>query len=328
MNEKALVVLEQYGLEALKSARARGGIVAATGDGIKLLYECTKSDGFYEREDRITKSLEMTGFRYIDTYVNTLEGSLFAQDTQGRRYVLKNWFDGKECDVKNVDNITEAARLLAKLHIKLDEMEKCEELIRYNNASDLRMKFDKHTKEMRMVGNYLKTKKNKNDFEMLIRKVLVPFHEEALEAIELLEGTDYGKRLEKARTSLELCHGSYNYHNVLLSNRGNAVTNFEHCCVDCQISDLYQFMRKLLEKNEWDVSLGHMILEAYDSVRTIGETDRKLLEINFMYPEKFWKIINFYHSSNKSWIPRKSFEKLENVIAQNDIRQKFVQSLH
>lgn len=328
MNEKALGVLEQYGLETIKSVRARGGIIVTTRDGIKLLYECNKSEGYYERESKITNSLEAAGFKYIDTYVQTLDGGLFAQDAQGRRYILKNWFDGRECDVKSVNDIIEAVRQLAKLHMKFDEMEKCEEILRYNNTSDLRMKFDKHTKEMRMVGNYLKSKKNKNDFEMLIRKSLVPFHEEALKAIELLEETDYGSRLEKARTSLELCHGNYNYHNVLLSDRGNAVINFDHCCVDCRITDLYQFMRKLLEKNDWDIKLGHMALEAYNSVYAIDETDRKILKVNFVYPEKFWKIINFYHSSNKSWIPRKSMEKLESVIAQNGMRQNFVQSLH
>ena len=328
MNEKALGVLEQYGLEPVKSVRARGGMIVTTKDGIRLLYECGKSDGYYERESRITDSLEKTGFKYVDTYVKTLDGGLFAQDAQGRRYILKNWFDGRECDVKSVSDVIEAVRLLSRLHIKFGEMEKSEELLKYNNTSDLRMKFDKHTKEMRMVGNYLKSKKNKNDFEMLVRKSLAPFHEEALRAIELLEGTDYGSRLSEARTSLELCHGNYNYHNVLLTNRGNAVINFDHCCVDCRVIDLYQFMRKLLEKNSWDIKLGHTVLEAYDSVYPLGATDRAVLEVNFVYPEKFWKIVNFYHSSNKSWIPRKSLEKLESVLEQNEARQNFVQSLH
>lgn len=328
MNEKALTVLEQYGLEAKKSMRARGGLIAVTDKGLKLLYECNKSDGFYERECMITRSLAMTGFEYIDTYVCTLGGGLFSQDAQGRKYILKNWFDGRECDVRNTANILEAVKLLANLHIKFGEMEKCDDLLHYNNASDLRMKFDKHTKEMRMVGNYLKNKKNKNDFEILMRKALIPFHEEALRAIELLEEVDYGSRLEEARTSLELCHGSYNYHNVLLSDRGSAVTNFDRCCVDCRITDVYKFMRKLLEKNNWDVKLGHSMLEAYDMIYPISDTDRKILEVNFVYPEKFWKIINFYHNSNKSWIPRKSFEKLENVIEQNAMRQNFVQTLH
>ena len=258
----------------------------------------------------------------------TAEGTLFSQDAQGRKYILKDWFDAQECDIRNETHVAMAAGTLAVLHGHMMNMDKCEHELKYNNATDMRMKFDKHTKEMRMVGNYLKGKKNKNEFEMLMRRSLMTFHEEALIAAQELEEMDYGSRIEKARTSYEMCHGSYNYHNVLFTDRGCAVTGFEHCCVDCQINDLYQFMRKLLEKNGWDARAGHSVIEAYSEVRPVSDDDMKLLRINFLYPEKFWKVINFYNNSNKSWIPRKSIEKLEGVLAQNDARKAFIETLH
>lgn len=328
MNEKALSVIGQYGLEVRKSVRTRGGIAVLTDDGYKLLYECTRSDSYYERENMITAGIKRTGFEYIDTYVMTAEGTLFSQDAQGRKYILKDWFDAQECDIQNETHVAMAAGTLAVLHGHMMNMDKCEHELKYNNATDMRMKFDKHTKEMRMVGNYLKGKKNKNEFEMLMRRSLMTFHEEALIAAQELEEMDYGSRIEKARTSYEMCHGSYNYHNVLFTDRGCAVTGFEHCCVDCQINDLYQFMRKLLEKNGWDARAGHSVIEAYSEVRPVSDDDMKLLRINFLYPEKFWKVINFYNNSNKSWIPRKSIEKLEGVLAQNDARRAFIETLH
>ncbi|MEE0057813.1 MAG: hypothetical protein U0J42_05755 [[Bacteroides] pectinophilus] len=328
MNEKALSVIGQYGLEVRKSVRTRGGIAVLTDDGYKLLYECTRSDSYYERENMITAGIKRTGFEYIDTYVMTAEGTLFSQDAQGRKYILKDWFDAQECDIRNETHVAMAAGTLAVLHGHMMNMDKCEHELKYNNATDMRMKFDKHTKEMRMVGNYLKGKKNKNEFEMLMRRSLMTFHEEALIAAQELEEMDYGSRIEKARTSYEMCHGSYNYHNVLFTDRGCAVTGFEHCCVDCQINDLYQFMRKLLEKNGWDARTGHSVIEAYSEVRPVSDDDMKLLRINFLYPEKFWKVINFYNNSNKSWIPRKSIEKLEGVLAQNDARRAFIETLH
>ena len=328
MNEKALSVIGQYGLEVRKSVRTRGGIAVLTDDGYKLLYECTRSDSYYERENMITAGIKRTGFEYIDTYLMTAEGTLFSQDAQGRKYILKDWFDAQECDIRNETHVAMAAGTLAVLHGHMMNMDKCEHELKYNNATDMRMKFDKHTKEMRMVGNYLKGKKNKNEFEMLMRRSLMTFHEEALIAAQELEEMDYGSRIEKARTSYEMCHGSYNYHNVLFTDRGCAVTGFEHCCVDCQINDLYQFMRKLLEKNGWDARAGHSVIEAYSEVRPVSDDDMKLLRINFLYPEKFWKVINFYNNSNKSWIPRKSIEKLEGVLAQNDARRAFIETLH
>jgi hypothetical protein len=42
------------------------------------------------------------------------------------------------------------------------------------------------------------------------------------------------------------------------------------------------------------------------------------------YPEKFWKIVNFYNNSRKSWIPGKNAEKLDKLIKQEPEKQKFV----
>ena len=139
---------------------------------------------------------------------------------------------------------------------------------------------------------------------------------------------DYGKRLQKARANLELCHGGYTYHNVFILADGVFISNFDHVCVDCQVMDLYQFMRKVLEKNDWDVNLGNEIIKAYQDENRLEDVDLKILEVNLTYPEKFWKILNFYHGSNKSWIPRKNLEKLEQIISQEEKRQKFLETLH
>ena len=42
---------------------------------------------------------------------------------------------------------------------------------------------------------------------------------------------------------------------------------------DIQVKDLYQFLRKVLEKNNWDSSLGTMIMDTYLSVRTLSEEE-------------------------------------------------------
>ena len=41
--------------------------------------------------------------------------------------------------------------------------------------------------------------------------------------------------------------------------------------------------------------------------------------IRFTYPEKYWKLANYYFSHNKAWISGKNTEKLTKVIAQKEI---------
>ncbi len=44
------------------------------------------------------------------------------------------------------------------------------------------------------------------------------------------------------------------------------------------------------------------------------------------YPEKFWKIVNFYYNSGKAWIPDKNMEKLVKVMQQEKSKQAFLNS--
>ena len=46
-----------------------------------------------------------------------------------------------------------------------------------------------------------------------------------------------------------------------------------------------------------------------------------------VYPEKLWKIVNFYYNSGKAWIPEKNQEKLDRLLEQEAARKKFLKLL-
>ena len=69
------------------------------------------------------------------------------------------------------------------------------------------------------------------------------------------------------------------------------------------------------------------MLDEYDKVKAISEKDLELLSVLFSFPEKFWKLINYYYNMNKAWIPPKSMEKLQLVIAQNSRRLDFLATI-
>ena len=65
--------------------------------------------------------------------------------------------------------------------------------------------------------------------------------------------------------------------------------------------------------------LARRMLEQYDKIRPISSEEWENLQIRFTYPEKYWKLANYYFSHNKAWISGKNTEKLEKVIAQKKI---------
>ena len=52
------------------------------------------------------------------------------------------------------------------------------------------------------------------------------------------------------------------------------------------------------------------LLHTYNEVRPIREEDLLQLKYRFLYPEKFWKIANYYFNNRKSWVPQKNIKKM------------------
>ncbi len=152
-----------------------------------------------------------------------------------------------------------------------------------------------------------------------------------------------------------ICHGNYTYHNIIMintaqigysnwkpaynsdyvtaaafKNKGSsnmATTNFDKACVGVQITDLYLFIRKVMEKNDWDVDLGSMIINTYTDILPVDKDELKLLYVLLLYPEKFWKITNFYYNGKKSWVPQRNIQKLIGIQEQMERKKKFMECL-
>ena len=54
-----------------------------------------------------------------------------------------------------------------------------------------------------------------------------------------------------------------------------------------------------------------------------GNADNWLYRL--AYPDKFWKIVNFYYNSKKIQNPDKTVEKLDILVAQEKSRQRLIQ---
>ena len=123
------------------------------------------------------------------------------------------------------------------------------------------------------------------------------------------------------------CHGDFNQHNLIFSRQGTAIVRFENFSYDIRVSDLANFVRKMMEKNNWNTGLGMDLIRAYDSIRKMTEQEFKYLYFYLAYPEKFWKIANHYNNSHKAWLSGRNIEKLEKVIEQETAREQFLQIL-
>lgn len=320
VNDRAVELLEQYDIEVLRTRKGRGAILCDTSQGCLILKEYAGSQERLALQDKLLGQVAEAGLVQVERILPDREGALFVKDNDGVRYVLKTWQDGRECSIHDRGECVEAVRFLAKLH---GSMVLPADTPGLPETFSSEAEYEKRNRELRRVKKYLQQKKQKNWFEISLRKAMDVFLEQAAAVLEEWKGYASLFSVNEGEPAA-FCHGDYQYHNILLGSGGWLLVNFEKYVRDNPVRDLYLLLRKLLEKENWSVSLGSALLEAYERERPISAGSRIDLYYRLAYPEKFWKIANFYYNSGKAWIPEKNQEKLEKVIAQEKEKQRFL----
>lgn len=197
-----------------------------------------------------------------------------------------------------------------------------------NADMDMESMFTRHNKELKKIYKFVSRVKRKNVFENLFLQVFPQYYKQGEECLEMLsEILQEGKGVSPEnifKNHYGICHGTYNQHNVLIGEKEEAIVHFERFSKGNQLSDLYQFARKVMEKNHFDFDLLEKIFQTYDAKIKLTGEDYYYLYILFSYPEKFWKIANSYYNTNKAFLSPKYVEKLETVILQEKEKHKML----
>ena len=324
MNDRAVELLEQYEVEVLRTRKGRGSILCDTDRGCLILKEYAGNAEKIELQDRLLKAVAQRGTLSVEAIVPAREEGLLVKDQDGTAYVLKTWQDGRECSIYDKSECREAVSLLAQLH---ECMELPVDTPGLPAAFSPEKEYEKHNREIRRVRKYLHQKGQKQSFEISLQGACDYFLEQAEEVTRQWKeycGNMKGQEPSDKEGTVAFCHGDYQYHNILLGSKGWFLVNFEKCLPDDPVRDLYLLLRKLLEKGNWSVSLGTELLEAYGRQRPVAAGSWIDLYYRLAYPEKFWKIANFYFNSGKAWIPGRNQEKLEKLVSQEKEKQHFL----
>lgn len=329
MDDRYDEVLEKYDFSVSKMSRARGAMVLWTDKGIKLLCETHASAGRLVWENKVKNHLKENGFERIDTFVINMDQTISTLSRNGVRYLVKDWFNGRECDLCNLSEVRLAASNLARLHISLQKarFEAGENIVSERadasavegtaaTKEDTLAIFVKHNRELNHIRNYLKGKKFRNEFESRLLSAYPALYGQANESVEGIKNISLGE--------VNIIHGSYTYHNVIMCEDGIATTSFDKCTYGYKLMDLYYFLRKTMEKNDWKEPYGMAVLEGYDEVYTLENYEKQALACLLAYPEKFWKLASHYMNGKKTWLSVKNMEKLELILAQMEARQDFI----
>lgn len=304
MNDRNVSILEKYDIEVLRSWKGRGAILCETKTGVKILKEYKGSEQRLALQQSVLEQIRENGYHRVESILPDKEGNLLVRDEDMTAFCLKEYRGGKECASKEPKDCERAMEELALLHRagRLPQLAEENGFLPFSPADEM----EKHNRELKKARRYLKGKSQKTDFEILLSDRYDVFYEKA----DLV----WKRAREMEPESCLFCHGDYQHHNILFLSDQAFLINFEKFTWDGPARDISLFFRKIMEKNNWDIALGQRLLAAYEKHRKLSGKEKMDLYYRLSYPEKFWKIVNFYYNSSKVWIPGKNLEKLEKLL--------------
>lgn len=326
--EYELEVLEHYDIEVRSTRKIRGAFFCDTDEGTMLLKETKMSEQRAPLLYMVLSCLEAMGNVKVDTPVFTRDEELLVNSRDGRRYMLKKWYQGRECDVRQEREVFRAAETLAILHRELEQI--TPETVNVRGVPAGRDPVDeicRHNRELKKVRSFIRGRVAKNEFEYLFLDNFEQMYQLAERVLIRMQDSGCTALCRESFSNGRLSHGEYNYHNLLVTESDMAVTNFERMHVGIQVEDLYYFVRKIMEKYTWKQKTGHKILEAYENNRKLSPEEKEYVGLRLAYPEKFWKTASSYYYSNKAWLPQKYVEKLELAVRQNEEKRAFLENI-
>ncbi len=326
MNDWGMSVLSQYPVTLRTTKKVRGALLCDTKEGLYLLQEYRGTQTRLTAEAALLSYLTENGMVHTDQIIKNEKEELLSKNEDGTGYVLKVWYPWPECNVNSVGDLGQAVNSLARLHVYMRRMPAGTMEITASQ-SDRLSQYEKHNRELRRVCAYLARKKRKSVLEQFIQKSFKSMYRQAAAVEKEIASSGLQTLEAQAKKEEHLIHGAYHQHNVLIGPGQTAAVNFEQFRIGCQIEDLYQFLRKIMEKHNWNKELGKRLLHEYCRIQNLSQEELRLLGFMIAYPEKYWKQVNFYFNNSKSWISEKNIEKIKKAVEQTTVRTAFSELL-
>lgn len=236
-----------------------------------------------------------------------------------RVYVMSDWHNSQAADFYNIDHIQKSVELLAKMHIAGRGFNNLPEGIKPIKMKNLGDTYEKRYRETIKLGRKIESVGSRTDFEVLYLRNSAIYREFQEISKEFTNLIDYQKLMDQAVESQSIAHHKYTYHNIITTREeGTIITGFEKSGYDVQLVDLAYLIRRIMQRNRWDIDLLINIIEAYNKLIPLSQEEWRIMKGMIIYPEQFAKLCNQYYHSKRRWNYYMYYRKLAKILEYKD----------
>ena len=182
---------------------------------------------------------------------------------------------------------------------------------------------NKRIKSFDKMRDMVRKKNNKNSFDLLYLKSMEFYKEIGKKA---LKKSEYMQLCEIAENEKSFCHHDFTYHNIILDEINNCnVIDFDYCKREVRTFDMSNFMIKVLKRVDWDINFANAIIESYNEVSPLLDSEYKVLYAYLQFPQRYWRLANRYYYNEVNWGQNTFGNKIESIINEQEAMLKFLE---
>lgn len=313
-----------YGFDIEKIYPYRDFFIVESSCGRKILRQSNLSPERILFVHSAKEHLYKNDFRNLDRFVCTTEGNPSSL-LNGNIYTLYDAIEGRECDFDKKDDVARASTTLAMLHNASKGYIPPKECMIRDDLGKLPKYFSKRLEEMKRVKKIAQREKGR--FDYLVLEYIDYFYNLGEDALKRLNNSGYSDIVKKSRRDGGFCHHDFTHCNIICDGSKTSVINFNYCSLELKIYDIANLIRRKMRKCDWKTNEAINIIEAYTSIEPISKEEFFLLLIILQFPQKFWRIINKYYNSRRTWREKNFFSKFEEVTYEISHHETFLKDL-
>lgn len=267
--------------------------------------------------------LEERGFNSIPSIINTVDGSQYIKLQEKYAYLTK-WIKGRESSYDNPLDLYMAAR-------KLGEFHRASEGFSVQDYMEPRVGWLKWIEVYRTRKNEIVDfkyrileKSNKSQVDLKYLNMIPEELERCERAIDNLCSSSYDKKMLKEIKYGGFCHHDYAHHNVLITEDGVKIIDFDYCILDVYLHDLSSLLVRAMNNGKWSEDRMKIILNSYRGEHRLCDEDFEIMAAFMEFPQDFWQRGIQYYWENKAWTDEFFMKRLRTYEEDREKRQNFI----
>ncbi|MBC8060605.1 MAG: CotS family spore coat protein [Clostridiaceae bacterium] len=317
---------KQFNIKIKKLKPTKGVYLLKTNQGDK----CLKKIDFGVQKllfvHAAKEHLMNNGFPRVDKYCLNMEGNPYALVNEDI-FTLCDWIEGRQCDLHIEEDLANAARNMAYMHLSSRGYEPPEnsklktDLGRWNHL------MDKRIKSLDKMRTMARKSTKKNSFDLNFIKSIDFFKDTGRKAMKILAESNYFELCKVAEEEKGFCHHDYSYNNILFDENNEInIVNFQYCKREIRVFDISHFIIKVLKRNDWNIEFARLIIDAYNEVEPLNGEEYMVLYAFLLFPQRFWRLCNRYYYKEVSWSHEVLNNKIEGLIDEREKYMDFINS--